>query len=124
MKPTLARKLIAKGVIQRGTEVDAYFNAHGLSGQMDQRIIERFVVRGARATSDGKVFFEGLREGDDRLHRFPSDNIVKLDGMTTDRVAAIYNLSEDGEEATTTRRRGRKPRSEGADQAAGAEADG
>ena len=56
MNSNLARILIERGVIQRGTILDSYYSAKGISCQCDTSVLGRFKLVGAQATSDWVYF--------------------------------------------------------------------
>lgn len=106
MKAALARALIERGVIQRGTVLQAFHNAKGLSGQYDATISSAFKLTGAQAVGEW-VYFNATDTGDNPC-RFRCDYVTKLDGMPISRVAAAQLLTEDGESIAPKRSRRRK----------------
>lgn len=106
MKSKLARVLIERGVIQRGTILEAYHNTKGISCQCDTEVLGRFRLIGAQATRDW-VFFETIIPETKEQHRLRCDQIISLDGMPVDRIAESQQLNEDGEVKANSRR-GRK----------------
>jgi hypothetical protein len=112
MNVLLAKKLIENGAIRQSTELEAYYNAHGLSCVDNSNIIGKFTLVAARyAEKETEIIFECLSEDGLKPYRFTNKEVLSLDGMPPDRVASIYNLKDNGEEMTGCgKRRGRKPK--------------
>lgn len=106
MKPKLARVLIEKGVIQKGTILEAYHSARGLSGQYDAALPASFKLIGAQAVGEW-VYFNALGPDDEQC-RIRCDYIIALDSMPLSRVIESLQLTVDGDEAAPRRNRRRK----------------
>jgi hypothetical protein len=107
MKAKLARILIERGVIQRGSMLEAYHNTKGISCQCDASVLASFRLIGAQATKEW-VFFETIIPDTKERQRIRCDQIISLDGMPLDRIAESQQLTEDGEDAKLNSRRGRR----------------
>lgn len=111
MNPRLARKLIDKGAIRQGTEFEAYYRAPSLSCAQSARILERFVVQGARVSADGNaVVLEAVGGCSPLPQRFDSKDIVTIDGMSAQRFCGIWGLAYSGNDVAQGKRRGRRPK--------------
>jgi hypothetical protein len=110
MNVLMVRRLIERGVIRKGTEFEAHFNAHDLSGQAASRIRGSFFIVRALASKDsGRIVFEADRPGDAALYQFPAEDVITLDGMSLEKLARSYDLGTEGETLPSGKRRGRKP---------------
>jgi hypothetical protein len=111
MHPLLVKRLVEKGAIRQYTEFEAYYHAHGLSCVSNARLLGRFRITAAKLSKlTSEVVFEAEHSGDRAAYRFTNAQIVTLDGMLPDRLAAIYHLSLSGDDLVVGKRRGRKPR--------------
>lgn len=109
MNPTLATKLIEKGVLAVETEVEAEYPAVALggAGYIPARgifLIQRVFIDGSKAR------FDVISTRDGTSKRLASENIVAIDGMDPERFASVYNVKADGADAKLGKRRGRKPK--------------
>ena len=105
----MAKKLIEKGAIRQGTVFEASYKTNGLSCVNNSVIVGEFILITAKASPEG-VIFEALDEKN-IPRRINTADVTSLDGMDVARVAAIYNLADEGSEVKTAKRRGRKPKS-------------
>ena len=111
MEALLAKKLVEKGAIRQNTEFEALYFAHGLSCLANSQLLGTFRVNAAKFSKDrNQVIFEALNGDNKEIYRFTNDQVVSLDGMPPQRVAAIYNLTTRGEDVAIGKRRGRKPK--------------
>jgi len=107
MEAMLARKLIEKGAIRQNTIFEAYFRTHGLSCVSDAIQLGKFKLIAAKAAKDNsRVVFEGIL--DDVVYKFTNKEILSIDGMPPDRLAAIYDLNINGDPLVFTGKRRRK----------------
>lgn len=108
----LAKKLIEKGAIRQNTEIEAYFNANGLSCLCNNRLVGRFKISSAKISKDKNyVIFESQSE-DNKKYRFTNEDVLLLDGMLPEKIAVVYDLNIDGNDIKMGKRRGRKPKSQ------------
>jgi hypothetical protein len=105
MKSKLARVLIEKGVIQKGTILEAYHSARGLSGQYDAAIPASFKLIGAQAVGEW-VYFNAIGPDDEQC-RIRCDYIIALDSMPINRVIESLQLTENGDDVAPRRNRRR-----------------
>lgn len=107
MHSHLARALMRKGVIAKGTIIEAYQMVRSLSCNCDSDVIASFVVRGARLVGGSQVVFDTI--GPEQLrYEVPAEKVVMLDGMAIDRIALSHNLHDNGTEMAVKSRRGRR----------------
>lgn len=103
MKSKLARILIERGVIQRGTMMEAYYNTKGISCLCDTEVLGTFRLVGAQATKDW-VYFETIIPDTKEPYRLRCDQIISLDGMPMVRISEAQQLNEDGDETKKRKR--------------------
>ena|ERR1051325_5889842 len=96
MQAKLARVLVQRGIIQRGTLIEAYQSAKGLSGICDSHKLMTYAVIGAKA-SQTAVTFETIGS-DKQPYRVPCEFVCTLDGMDISRVAAAHQLTMEGDD--------------------------
>ena len=94
MNTRLAKTLVKNGVIRRGTVLEAYQSARGLSCITDSYALTSYRVLGASAT-EAYVYFDVVSSPTERC-RIRSDYVVSIDGMAIKRVAAAHQLRDDG----------------------------
>lgn len=109
MHPKLLAQLIERGVIRPRSEVDATYLGRDLGGNSLVRQTGTFLVMEVLSTSDGYVL-DCANTLDGRRRRLPGEAVLKIDGMTPERMGANFALSEDGEPMKVGKRRGRKPK--------------
>lgn len=112
MREELLRKLIEKQYFKIGTEVNATFKGHDLSGLAHNYFEETFTVLALlESRKTGKLIIElGSVFDGDRV-RVKTDAITMIDGMTPERFGENYMINEDGSDLKPTgRRRGRRPK--------------
>lgn len=113
MNAMMIKKLIERDIIRQGTEIEVFHYGHGLSCQSDVLTKGTFSIQSASVISDGaNIIFTGRSQETGKICRFESEQIMTLDGMTADRLAAIYSMTEDGEEIKQGKRRGRRPKAQ------------
>ncbi len=95
MHANLARTFIERKIIQKGTMVEAYYHTKGISGQFDSSVLGTFRLIGAQSIGDW-IFFDTIGPNDIR-YRIRCDNVVSLDGMPVNRIAASHQLNETGD---------------------------
>jgi len=104
----LTHRLIDKGVISQGTAFLAYYDAPGLSCTTDARITGNFIVHSVKLLATTKqIILEGCG-ADKIMRRFRTEDVITVDGMAASRLARVYGLLEDGTDAQTGKRRGRR----------------
>jgi hypothetical protein len=107
MKVSLSKKLVERGIIRPGTEIEALYEALDLSGVHRTECRDNFVIMSIKGL-DEPVFEIAARDG--RRKRIGSAAIIKIDGMEPGRLASIYNIKPDGSDKPPGKRRGRKPK--------------
>jgi hypothetical protein len=109
MNVSLLRKLIQNNIVKTGTEVTATYTALDISGMARHRFNGSFFVVSAEDRGES-ILFTLASTTDGYRHVIPSTDIYTLDGMEPARLAAIYNIREDGSDIKVGNRRGRKPK--------------
>jgi hypothetical protein len=94
MDTNLAKVLVQLGVIRRGTVLEAFRSAKGLSCVCDSYSLTSYRVLGASVSQD-HVYFDVVSSPTER-YRLRSDYVRTIDGMAIKRVAAAHQLREDG----------------------------
>jgi len=107
METKLARILIERGVIQRGTVLEAYYSTKGISCQCNASVLGTFRLVGAQATKDW-VYFETFMPDTTNQYRIRCDYVISLDGMPLQRIAEAQQLTQDGEVVKSNSRRGKR----------------
>ncbi len=112
MKEILLRKLIEKQYFKTGTEIDASYRGHDLSGAPVHSFEQTFTVTGIFETRKTKrILVDAFSTHDGSTIRIGVDNIVKIDGMTPERFAENFMIdTEGGDIKPSGRRRGRRPK--------------
>ena len=113
MHAGLAETLVTKGIIVRGTEVEAKYLAKGLGCKENIVAQGDFMIVQAFRNEDGKIGFEMKSTKDGTSRKVLADAIVTIDGMEPERFAAVYNVKPDGGTKAAGKRRGRKPKNRG-----------
>lgn len=111
MHITLSKRLIERGVIKAGTEVEAVYRAVGLSGQADVPRLGTFVVTATTIGAD-EVLIEAASTVNGAPVKLSARAVQRLDGMEPARIASIYGLSDEGDPLKQGKRRGRKPKAQ------------
>lgn len=109
----LARVLIERKILQKGSIIEAYYSTKGISGVCDASVLGTFKLNGAKATQEW-VFFDTIGP-EDKPFRIRCDYIISLDGMPIARIAESHQLTEAGEPVIPASRRGRKKKDEDAE---------
>jgi hypothetical protein len=107
MHSNLAHALVSKGVIAKGTIIEAYQKVRSLSCICDSGVIASFVVRGARLIDGSQVVFDTIGPEQCR-YEVQAEQVVMIDGMAISRIALSHNLHDNGTEMAEKSRRGRR----------------
>lgn len=110
MNRTLAKALIEKGVIRAASEVDAKYQGLHLGGINTSELVGTFILKRAYESEKKGIYFDVASIIDGKPYRIMVEDIVKIDGMDMERVAAIYNLDIEGNPQRAAKRRGRRPK--------------
>jgi hypothetical protein len=94
MDTNLAKVLVQRGVIRRGTILEAYQSAKGLSCICDSYSLTSYAV--LRASADTAYVYFDVASSSTEQCRIRSDYVTTIDGMAVKRVAAAHLLKEDG----------------------------
>lgn len=111
----LAKRLIEKGAIRAGSEIEALYEAQGHFGCVGGKLTGQFTVVGARVASDGNVLFLARGHKTATTLRIPCGDVLLVDGMAPSRLASSTNLTLRGEDIPEGKRRGRPPKRKLAD---------
>lgn len=107
MNSNLARVLLSRDVIRRGTVIEAYQSVRGLSCECNSSVIAQFVVIGAKLINQSRVIFDTI--GPEQVpYQVRAEQIVIIDGMAINRIAITQNLTLEGVEVPVRSRRGRR----------------
>jgi hypothetical protein len=107
MNSNLALAFLAKGVIRRGTVLQAYQNVKSLSCACDSRVIGSFTVNRARLNRHEQVIFDTI-DVDHGPCILPAEQVIMVDGMRLERLAGSHRLSVEGIDIVKSSRRKRK----------------
>jgi hypothetical protein len=99
--------LLARGVIRRGTTIEAPQKVRGLSCIRNETILRPFVITGVRRHGLDRIVFEAI-DADQTRCVVEADDVVRLDGMLVNRITLAQNLTEEGVELPSRSRRGRR----------------
>jgi hypothetical protein len=109
MNLNLLNQLIEKNIIRTDTEIEAYYGARDLSGAVLSLTRGSFYVADIEKVEEGFVF-RAASTVDGKMRRIHSNHLIKIDGMTPERLGEVYSLNAKGEAVKQGKRRGRKPR--------------
>lgn len=109
MHPRLLAQLIERGVIRPRSEVEAVYLGRDLGGNSLVRLNGTFLVLEVLSTPEGYVL-DCANTLDGRRRRLPGEAVLRIDGMTPERMGANFALSIEGEPLKVGKRRGRKPK--------------
>lgn len=107
MNSSLARILLTRGVICKGTVIEIYHNVRGLSCACNATILIRLCVSRASLIGGCRVTFEAVNL-EQIAQQVEAVQVVSVDGMTIERLAMAQNLTLEGAELSTRCRRGRR----------------
>lgn len=110
MDSNLATSLVNKGVLAKGTEIEAQYRAAGLGGLGTVSVAGEFTIDDIGKTTTGELVFVATSTRDGKRRNILAEAIMTIDGMDPARYAAVYNIKADGGTAVTGKRRGRKPK--------------
>jgi hypothetical protein len=106
----LAQVLLERSIIKAETEVDALYTSMDIDGITTRKSSGTFMVRRAYKSETGLISFELASIRDGSRVRVLADDIIKIDGMAPERIAAVYNIRGDGSKQNVGKKRGRKPK--------------
>lgn len=109
MNTNLARKLVTAGIIRQNTEIEAEYRGIDLSGRPIIKSRGHFFVQAVKIINED-VVFEAISVVDGTPRRIKSTDILFMDGMTVQKIAAIHGISDKGDKLKEGKRRGRKPK--------------
>lgn len=112
MDARLARKLVERGAIRVGTEIEAEHTSQDHFSGAGFRTTSAFAVTSVTVAESG-LFFIGRRLRDSAIMRIPCEAVKALDGMEPHRVAGAFGITARGDDIPPGKRRGRPPKSEG-----------
>src|SRR5271165_1002258 len=95
MKPEIVKNFVDNSILKPGSELLVSYinrNTFGMPSKM------KAVFKVVRVISaEGKYYFTLVTPDDDKKAIVaPSENIIEIDGMTSDRIIKAFNLKEDG----------------------------
>lgn len=123
MNLSLVRKLIETGVIRQQTEIEAFYVGVDMAGVRNARVKSSFFVQGVRLIeATGTVIFDAVSTLNGSKVTIRNADVISIDGMDLERLAANYNLDLAGGHVPEPTRRGRKPGAKAAAEAAAREA--
>lgn len=123
MNLSLVRKLIETGVIRQQTEIEAFYVGVDMAGVRNARVKGSFFVQGVRLIeATGTVIFDAVSTLNGAKVTIRNADVVSIDGMDLERLAANYNFDLAGGHVPEPTRRGRKPGAKAAAEAAAREA--
>jgi hypothetical protein len=103
MKKELAEALINKGIMKPGTLLYGITETSGL-GQTIQSVPLELMME----DFNGKIFYCRDRLG--KKYIMDLNKVQEVDGMTPVRLASVFNIKPNGQNATIGKKRGRKPK--------------
>jgi hypothetical protein len=110
MNISLLKVLVERNIIGVRTEIDARYRGRDIAGNPLVTVVGTFLILDISQTDSGFTFTcADTIDGKRRL--IQGESIVGVDGMDPIRLAANYELDENGERVKVGKRRGRKPRS-------------
>jgi hypothetical protein len=101
MKKHLAEALINKGIMKQTTLLYGFTQTTGL-GQTLQKVLLELMME----DFDGEIFFCRDRLG--KKYTMHVDDVSEVDGMDPNRLASVFNIAPDGNDAIIGKKRGRK----------------
>ncbi|RYD44948.1 MAG: hypothetical protein EOP83_31090, partial [Verrucomicrobiaceae bacterium] len=110
MNISLLKVLIERNIIGVRTEIDARYRGRDIAGNPLVAATGTFLILEINPTESGYSFL-CADTIDGQRRRLSGDQIVGVDGMDPIRLAANYELDENGNKVKVGKRRGRKPRS-------------
>lgn len=111
MDARLVRKLVERGAIRVGTEIEAEHTAQDHFSGAGFRTTSAFAVNSV-VVNEGGLFFVARRLRDSAILRIPCEAVKALDGMAPTRFASAFGVTWKGEDIPPGKRRGRPPKSE------------
>jgi hypothetical protein len=109
MNNSLLKVLIDRNIIGVRTEIDARYRGRDIAGHALVASTGTFLILEIQNSDTGYRFLcADVIDGSRRL--LAGDAIVGVDGMDPIRLAANYEIDEDGNRIKVGKRRGRKPR--------------
>lgn len=110
MKEILLSTLIDKDLFKVSTEVDINYSTITLGNVQQCNSHGTFTVSKISFSTRGRAMMEGISIADGSYVSFDVSKITAIDGMTPERFAENYLLTEDGLEIKITgKKRGRRP---------------
>lgn len=110
MNPSLLKALVERKIIGVRTEIDARYRGRDIAGQPLVATSGTFLILDVKLNAANEPVFECADTIDGKRRILPGAAITGIDGMSPERLAANYNLDEDGNPVKVGKRRGRKPR--------------
>jgi len=111
MDARLARKLVERGAIRAGMEIEAEHTAQDHFSGAGFRTTSAFAVISVVVNEQG-LFFVARRLRDSTTLRIPCEAVKALDGMAPMRFAGAFGVTSKGEDIPPSKRRGRPPKNE------------
>lgn len=109
MNISLLKVLIERKIIGVRTEIDARYRGRDIAGNPLVAATGTFLILDI-AQTDTDYTFTCADTIDGKRRLIQGDSIVGVDGMDPIRLAANYELDENGNRVKVGKRRGRKPR--------------
>lgn len=113
MFAALAEALYNKGVIVRDMEIEATYQVACLGGLSTISALGCFMVQKVIKQQDGEIILQSANVRDGANINIKMSQVEKIDGMTPERFAAVYNVDINGGAVKTGKRRGRKSKYRG-----------
>lgn len=111
MNSSLLKVLVERNIVAARTEIDARYRGNDIAGNPMVATSGTFLVLDIKMTDAGYAFVcADVIDGKRRT--IPGAAITQIDGMDPVRLAANYDLDENGQPVKVGKRRGRKPRSQ------------
>jgi hypothetical protein len=109
MSLPLLKKLIDRGIITQGTEIDIRYRGMDIARNATVPTIGTFIVQTIEGEGEA-LAFQAASVIDGRLRRVQATEILKIDGMEPVRLGQNYGISAAGDRIPQGKRRGRKPK--------------
>jgi hypothetical protein len=107
LKQTLAEKLIERGILNNNSRIWATCPILAMGNVPTEAYIPLTVDR--VIYEDGTLKFQATHTSG-RRYSIPCEEVNKIDGMAPERLAAAYDLKDDGYKKVAGKKRGRKPK--------------
>lgn len=109
MNSSLAQALINRGILNDTSRIVANCPIWSMGDMPDMKEIvlnvDRIVI------DDGNIKLQSTSKSSGRRYSVPCEQVLYIDGMAPERLAAAYDIKPDGLKKAIGAKRGRKPKS-------------